>query len=104
MAAQELHKTGKRKWLTPVIPFIIVGIAVLLSIQWSEEGIRINPTLIFFGILTGTMVYIVMKYPGPSSVMKPKTEAKAFKNCPYCRESFNVPQIPKYCPYCKGEL
>lgn len=64
--AEAMRRREQKASMTMFLAFMIVGIALLLSIQRDPDtgGITINPMVLILGIFAAVLLFMVLNYPG----------------------------------------
>ncbi len=73
--AEAMRRKEQKASMTMILAFMIIGIALLLSISRDEAGnVKIEPMVIILGIFVAVLVFMVLNYPGRrrDTLMVPK--------------------------------
>jgi Lon-like ATP-dependent protease len=73
--AEAMRRKEQKASMTMILAFMIIGIAILLSIERDAEGnVTINAMVLIFGIFLAVLVFMVLNYPGRrrDTLMVPK--------------------------------
>lgn len=63
--AEAMRRREQKASMTMLLAFMIVGIALLLSIERDESGgFRINAMVLILGIFVAVLIFMVLNYPG----------------------------------------
>ena len=62
--AEAMQRREQKASMVMTILFFIVGLSVLLSIEWTSQGPKFNPMVILFGILVAGIIYMATRYTG----------------------------------------
>jgi len=72
--AEAMQRREQKASMMLTILFFIIGLSVLLSIEWSPPPIRFQPMVLLFGILVAGIIYMATRYTGhrQDNVLVPK--------------------------------
>jgi len=62
--AEAMQRREQKASMMLTILFFIIGLSVLLSIQWAPPPVTFNPMVLLFGILVAGIIYMATRYTG----------------------------------------